>query len=283
MPDRLINLLLLKLKIVAIVFIVALIGLVSVSFTTTQRLADDIWKQLGVTKVEGTSNIKESFLSGYLYYYSARNAKNIAAGDRAAVAKDLMIYAKQYLSSEGFKKEYAKIRKDATPMPSQFKVRDKEEIRKEKIAEAEKIIRESEETVKKNPQMKDIMKIGLDYQKKNLADYKDPNSKLIQQYWQNDKDRYDSDVRYYNESMKRWEKDYPENFSVILKQRLQTYLDLAATVDFNAELKQVGKKKKFVNPVYEGKADNWKQIYRAGKDVYEVTKVFAQQWLSELK
>jgi hypothetical protein len=57
---------------------------------------------------------------------------------------------------------------------------------------------------------------------------------------------------------------------------------VAGTVDFNAELVEKDRKKKFVNRAYEGKNYEWKMIFRAGKDVYDVAKVFAEQWLKEL-
>ena len=77
-----------------------------------------------------------------------------------------------------------------------------------------------------------------------------------------------------------------KNFQLItgkkIKERLNHFLELAATVDFNAELKQVGKMRKFVNPQYEGKAYDWKQIFRAGKEVIEPARQVAEQWLKEL-
>jgi hypothetical protein len=63
---------------------------------------------------------------------------------------------------------------------------------------------------------------------------------------------------------------------------LQKFIDLASTVDFSAELKLVNGKKKFVNPLYEAKAYDWKQVFRAGKDVIEPAMTFAQQWIKEL-
>ena len=44
----------------------------------------------------------------------------------------------------------------------------------------------------------------------------------------------------------------------------------------------VNGKKKFVNPTYEGKSYNWKQIYRAGREVIEPAISFAEQWIREI-
>ncbi len=282
MTDRMMNILLIKLKVIAFVLGVALISLFSFSFTTSERLADDIWKQLGMTKVQGTDGVKQSFLNGYLHYYGARNARNIAAGNRGAVAKDLLTYTKQYISSETFRKEYDMLRKQAKPLPSDRKPKTKEEIRKEEIAKLEKSIKESEEIMKTSAEMAKIMKPIVEMNRKSIEDYKKPDNKTIDYMYQDELNRAERDKQYYRESMVRWEKEFPVDYRQLVAARLQKYLDLAATVDFNAELKQAGNKKKFVNPVYEGKAYDWKQIYRAGKEVYTVAKPFAEQWIKEL-
>ena len=197
------------------------------------------------------------------------------------MAKDLLTYTKQYVSSPIFKNEYEKLRKDAKPEEEVVKLRSKEEIRKEKIAETEKSIAKTVEIMKQKDMVK-VMQPTLDILKKTLEDYKQPNNKYIEAFYQYEIREGEDRKRSYLERLARWEKEYPENFNVKIKERLQQFLTLSATVDFDAELKQVGNKKKFVNPTYEGKPYDWKQIYRAGKDVIEPTRVFAEKWLSEL-
>ncbi len=60
-------------------------------------------------------------------------------------------------------------------------------------------------------------------------------------------------------------------------------LETTKDVDFNAKLTEQYGKKRFVNPAYEAKSAEWKMAFRAGKEVTEVTRSFAQQWLNELK
>lgn len=282
MTDRLFNLLLIKLKVMLIIFLLTLISLFSFSFTTSRQLAADIWAQLGMTRAQGTDGIKQSFLNGYLYYYGAKNAKNVAAGNRGAITKDLLTYTRQYVNSDAFKKEYEQLRKDAKPAEPENKVRSKEEIRKEKIAETEKSIRDAEATMKVSADMARIMKPTVDMLKKTLEDYKKPDSKNIESYFLYEKNENASRLRSYQERLTNWEKEYPVDYREKIKQRLQKFIDLSVTVDFTAALKQVGNKKKFVNPVYEGKAYDWKQIYRAGREVIEPARQFAEQWIKEL-
>lgn len=284
MTDKLMHFLLIKLKVIAVALLLALFSFFLFSFNTSKRMADDIWKQLGMSKTQGMEGIKQSFVYGYLDVYSARNAKNIAIGDRAAVVKDLLAYTKQFVNSDAFRKEYASARAASKPIAPEAKVISKENIRKEKIAETEKSIKGAEKTSKEmGAEMEKALKPTIDLLKKDLEDYKSPNSKNVEMIYQNDLREQADRQRDYEERLVKWEKNNPVDCKVVIKQRLQKYIELASTVDFNAELKVVGKKKKFVNPQYEGKANDWKTIFRAGKEVYDVAKPFAEQWLKELE
>jgi hypothetical protein len=264
---------------------IGLIVLIAVSFSfmsfKMHKFYTDVWQQLGISKEKGLRNIEESFLNGYFHYYGAEKAKNIVAGDRAAIAKDLLLYVKQQVGSNDFKAQYEQQRKNAKPVQHEQKLKTKEEIRKEKIEEMEKSIRETEANMKTmKPEMVKALQPMLEILKNNLKDYKDPNSKMIDLFYQSEKMNQDNNVRSYEESMKQWEEQYPADYRQLIKQRLQKFIDLASTVDFSAELKLVNGKKKFVNPVYE--AYDWKQVFRAGKDVIEPAMAFAQQWIKEL-
>lgn len=252
------------------------------AFNTAHTLADGIWARLGMNKEQGIESAKNSFMGGYLNYYGARNIKSIVKGDRVAVAGELLATVKQYINSDAFKKEYdlnreqSKPRQDATPM------RTKEEVRRDEIAKNEKWLKQSEDLVKKTPSLANNMQSVIDTYKKNITDYKDPNNKTIENYYQGEKANYERAVTRYKNDLVKWQETHPEDYRQIIKKRLQSFLDLSSTVDFNAELKEVNGKQKFVNPAYEGKPADWKEVFRAGKDVTEVSRKFAQQWLEEL-
>ena len=50
-----------------------------------KKVADDIWQQLGISQNDADLNIRSSFQNGAFYYYGAKNAAKIAAGDRISV------------------------------------------------------------------------------------------------------------------------------------------------------------------------------------------------------
>jgi hypothetical protein len=252
---------------------------------SVKKCADDIWIQLGLTEQKGNENIRLSFLQGYLYTYGVKSAKNIATGNRAAVTKDLLTYAKQYTAGDEFKKEYERSRQAAKPMePWRKTAKTKEEIRKEKIAETEKSVAELEKNIPTyTADVKKIMQPLLESQKATLRDYKDPNSQMIEMLAQGEKTAVENDWNSYKDQLTKWEEGYPANMNAFIKRRLQQYLDVQSTVDFSAALKDVNGKKKFVNSAYEYKPADWKKVYRAGKEVNDVARQFAEAWIKELQ
>ncbi len=282
MQQRILKLLLLQLRITGALLAATLFTALIMSFTA-KKILTDVWQQLGISKEKGLRNIEESFMNGYFHYYGAEKAKTILSGNRAAIAKDLMTYTRQQISSETFKKQYELERKNAKPAAYATQLKTKEEIRKEKIEETEKSIRETEANFKTmKPDMVKALQPMMEMLKNNLKDYKDPNSSMIELFYQSEVLGKESNERSYEESLKNWEKEYPADYREFVKRRLQKFVDLAKTVDFSAELKVVNGKKKFVNPTYEAKPYDWKQIYRAGKEVIEPAIAFAQQWIQEL-
>lgn len=74
------------------------------------------------------------------------------------------------------------------------------------------------------------------------------------------------------------EKNYPPDAVDMVKKRLNDFLEISATVDFDAEVSGG----MFVNPEYQKKSSWWKMCYRAGKDVVAAAREEAQKWLDEL-
>lgn len=253
------------------------------SFVVADRLAEDIWKRLGITRQEATDKISRSFIEGYLQYYGVKGVKNLAVNDRTAVAKDLMTFSKQYLGTPTFKAEYDKVRAMYKPVEPVDNTPTKEQVRQKEINSMKEAIQNLEKVAKTLPadQQKDFKSTITMYQEK-IKEYQDPNSKMIEMIWQGKVDESKREADRYKEAVKKWEVNYPADHKAFVKGRLQHYLDVAKTVDFSAALVEKGGKQRFVNPSYQGKNNEWKMIFRAGKDVYDETKPFVEQWLKEL-
>lgn len=250
-----------------------------------KKITDDIWKMLGISRQAGTDGIKNSFLNGYLSYYGVRNAKNIAVNDRAAIAKDLLNYAKEYISGAEFKKQYDELRKSAKPQEPVIKpLRSVSEIQKAEIAKTEKGIKDTEKTIKEvNAQMAKGIQPVLDMLRKNLKDYQNPNHEYFAAIAMGEKYQQENEEKRYKERMQQWEKSYPENLNHFIGDKLKKMLDYTKGIDYNAALVEKYGKKRFVNPAYESKGTEWKQGFRAGKDITEPARAFAEKWLTELK
>jgi hypothetical protein len=270
------------LKVTCIVCMVIFSSLALISFKS-QQVYGDLWSQLGLGKQDGTDKIKESFLYGYLQYYGARNIKNIVAGDRAATAKSLLEYTRQYVESEGFKKEYTNHRNGAKPaLPNQPK--NLEQIRKENVESIKNSIAETEKGMKTiDEQYKKIYENSLIMLKKQLKEYEDPNNKMLKFIAESEQQQYEQHMQEYEANTKAWEVKFPASHLAFVKARLQQVLDATADVDFNAQLVERNNKKYFVNRDYERKSANWKYAFRAGKEVTQTVRQYAEQWVKEIK
>ena len=259
-----------------------LIILQQITSSFSRNMAETIWQQLGLSQQQGTDQIRHSFATGYSNFYGARNAKNIALGNRTAVAKNLFLFTKTYISSAEFKNYYAKERAASRPMePSPAK--SKEDIRRDLIADTEKNIKDAEKAMANmSADLKKAMLPAVADAKKQLEEYKKPDNKIVEIHFQGEQSRYKMDNEKYEKDLLFWQNNYPEDIRQLIKNRLEKYLSLAATVDFEAELILKNGKKKFANPVYESKHSDWKTIFRAGKDVYQTVKPLAEEWLRML-
>ena len=250
-----------------------------------KKMTDDVWKMLGLSRSTGTDAVKNSFLNGYLYHYGARNFKNIAVNDRAAIAKDMLNYTKEYIGGADFKKQYEELRKNAKPQEPILKpLRSIAEIQKDEIAKTEKSIKDSEKTLKEvNAEMAKAIQPMVDMLRKNLKDYQNPNHEYFSAIAMGEKYQQEGQVKNYKDYMKKWETDFPENINAFIGDKLKKMLEYTRDIDYNAALVEKYGKKRFVNPAYEGKRTEWKQGFRAGSEVTEQARSFAEKWLGELK
>jgi len=263
--------------------LIAIFSLFILSFKTSEKAVTDVWKQLGLTQQQGSEKIKNAFLYGYIENSIYKNVRHLASGNKAAIARDLMAYTKTYLNGAAFKAAYAKERAASKPETLSLVPVSKEGIRKERIAELRKNIREAEESVKKMPALEKSAQKTIAGYEKAIKDYESPDSKMLNTFYETAVSQQQNKQQQYDKKMKAWQEDYPENPKEKVKKYLEKYLAIAPTVDFDAELTQKNNLKVFANPAYESKNHDWKRIYRGGKDVYNAMKPLAEQWLKELQ
>jgi hypothetical protein len=264
-----------------VIFILALISLFLFSFTV-QKMQADFLKELGINKTEADKKISGSILGGYLDAYGARSVKNIALGNRTAVAADLLNYVKQYVNTVPFKNEYSTLKESHKPVEN--KPKTPEQIRQETIDAYKKSVAQMEETLKKaDANTKPVFEKMLVESKKYLKDAEDPKNESMAGYANAYPGMVEASQAAYAGQLKQWEAEYPANHILFVKQRLQQFLEETRDIDYAAQLTNKNGKQVFLNPAYEKKSNRWKMAYRAGKEVVEPAREFVQQWVTEIK
>jgi hypothetical protein len=269
-------------RLCALITILAVLSLFLFSFTVNNNYADEFLKQLGISKATADNKMNSGFLSGSFDEYGLSKAKNIATGNRAAIVKDVVSYAKKYTAGDAFIKQYNEMRLKEKPEASSLK--SPELMQKETIAEARKNVADAEANLKKaDASLKSVFETVLKEAKKQQADAENPNNKILVSYRKN----YERGVKDAEAGNKRlmdeWEAKYPTNHMLYVKIRLQQFLEETKDVDFNAQLVAKNGKKYFVNKEYEGKGKRWKMAFRAGKESVEAARTLVQQWITEIK
>lgn len=250
---------------------------------TAQRFTDDFLKQLGITKQSADEKIVNSILGGYIDTYGAKNAKNIALGNRKAVTLDLLGYIKKYVGSAAFVKEYNDLRDRNKPKEEVLQTPD--EMQASQIALYKKNVADIETNMKNTTDatVKKFFETSLEQAKKSLKDAEDPNNKYLASYRKNYPQSVKNFKDSYDRSVSGWNSKYPQNQLLFVKKRLQEFLSATNNIDFSAELTERNGKKVFVNSEYEHKDGKWKMAFRAGKEVVEPAREFVQKWIDEIK
>lgn len=189
----------------------------------------------------------------------ARLLPAVIKGDKNGAARELCSYVKMYVNSSDFMNDYNKRRDAAKPTTEPWRP-DAEMIQSQRqsVKEMDKQLADLKKQKGISPDIIAAYEKGIQDQKKNLANWEDPHPNLT-----------------------RWEKHYPADPAPLVKQKLQDYLALVASVDFDAALTAPDKYKKvkFVNPAYEKQSLKWKACFRAGKEVNDIITIFVKEWL----
>ncbi|GAB3989553.1 hypothetical protein GCM10028807_14710 [Spirosoma daeguense] len=73
------------------------------------------------------------------------------------------------------------------------------------------------------------------------------------------------------------------NPDVAIKKRLREFIKLTESVDFDAKVMPQGSKLEFVRADYRNQSDEWKLLYRIGREPVLAARDVAKNWLNELK
>ncbi len=247
---------------------IILIVLPAVLVLSSYRYGEDIITKLGLDHANAQNHILANFTGGFGNSFGedaffrlpyAKLLPSVIAGDKVGSAKELLAYIKMYCNSAEFVEAYNKKRVGSKPTsePPRMDEETLENMRKSNKEMALQLA-EMKKDPKQNAQVIPIYENMLSEQNKLQAEWEDPTP-----------------------NMTKWKREFPENPAIAVKNRLEDYLKLVSTVDFNAQLTAPDKYKikKFVNSDYEEKSGEWKACFRAGKEVNDAVTTSVKDWL----
>lgn len=262
-------------------FVAAAAVLIAVG--TATLLAQSTLADFGISEASLKNGIVGSLIHGGVPVYPNRKAFNSASPAlRAAFVKNLMAAAKAYTETAAFKADYEKKRASAKPSAPASKGSADEQYAKQLEQQQKSLAEMKANVAKMSPDMQKQMAPVIKQMEEMYAKQaKDPQmaSMMKQGYSM----QAQGDQKSYQESMARYEKEYPADPKVLIANRLREFLDLSKDVRFDAKLVPNGYgKMKFADPQYESKPDQWKMCYRVGKEPVEAARAFATEWLKQL-
>lgn len=254
----------------------------------------DVLQQLKITQQEANDYVLQTVQYEHLSYPSS--ARYVPASARVETAKAVIALAKTYTQSATFKSAYViwwKEQEPAQPETVEQRIKSVEDEKKRNEQGAD----EGEANLRKqiaattDPQMKKSLQEALDgymeAKKQMDAQMQSPEMKqMAADMVVNQRKQFEEDFKKETEAYKQkyadWQLRKDPNNAV--RKMLKKYLELAPTVDFNAQTtaNQSGVKM-FAKPEYQAKSGEWKMCYRAGKEVNDAVRPLVQQWLNELK
>ncbi len=270
-----------------------LVAAVAVSaLCVTALMAEDVLTTLGVRPNDAQATLFEVLGTGRQYQNPGKIAFLKATGEaRAALVNGALTWAKEYTESPEFARRYATTRTQGEPRISggrkwsaEEELNRRQAFLEQRIANEKKRL-EAPPSPRQTPEQQEAArKASEDLIKRTetaLAPYKDPVARAeLRKPWEAEDQRY-------KEEHARWEQDYPADYRLAVAKRLREFLTLAATVDFGAKLvpckNSWQRHSCFADPAYEKKPDEWKRLYRAGKQPVEAARTFATNWLGELE
>jgi hypothetical protein len=267
----------------------AVLGL---ALCVTVVIAQDALTMLGVRPDQAKATLFEALNSGRLYQDAAKNAFLKATnGARVAMVNGALTWAKEYTESPEFAKRYATIRTGAEPRLSMRRTWSAEEeltrrqaLLDQRIATEKKRL-EQPSSPRQTPEQQKAQRESTEQRIRNMetdrARYDDPIARAEM------RKPLEAEEEEVKKGHARWEQDYPPDYRVAVAKRLRDFLTLSESVDFGAKLVPCKDSWQhhscFADPTYEKKSEEWKRLYRAGKEPVEAARAFATTWLRDVE
>jgi hypothetical protein len=251
-----------------------LLLVVTVSVTAAQS---DVLRALRTNPPDAQQNVF-STLTGGSISLSGDSAVFRAASpeQRATLVRGVVAFARAYTAGAAFTRQYAE-------------QRDSEKPEADRAADANDPLRAQQDGIRQMeaslrslpPDTRRQMEQQIAQMKTQLAaQSSDPSQKALREQLAAQQAR--DSAASHKQRMAEWNATYPADPRALIARRLRAFLDLSATVDFDARLERRDGKMRFVDEALEAKPLEWKMLYRAGKPAVDAARAAAQDWLRTL-
>ncbi len=258
---------------------------VALAFHLSDDESTQLLKKLGVPEEDARDYVWLDFSHAIFSYPRTDQILAIAKGDRPAVVKGLVEFAKAYTQSEDFRKRYETFRQAKKPEPPDPQ-KSMYQLRQEQKEQLKRNLDEVESGAKNAPpEMKEQYDKLIDNLRASVKSVDDPNNPMFSPELEKAlQQEYDVQLANHRNDSLEWARRWPAEPKPMLARGLKKFLDVSSNVDYNAAL--VRDKSGFMffaNPDYERKPPEWKVCYRAGKATVEAARTAAGKWLTELE
>ena len=247
----------------------------------TFQAGSDVMAKLGVSPAAATEGMLDALASGTAFNAAAIKAfKALPASARAEVVRSALTWIKARTESAEFKASYAKMREDEKPKPPEAVPSVEDQMKKQK-ADVEKSIAEMQKNMAGlDPATRKGLEDAIKMMRKQVEEMQKPEQMAIMR--QAAEMQAAESKRDYQERLKKWEEKIPTDPKLLIARRIRDFLEVSRDVDYSAKLVPAGPLMRFADARYEGKRDEWKLCFRAGKEATEAARAFASSWLADL-
>jgi hypothetical protein len=253
---------------------------IAVSLLMLFSFTDGILQQLALSEGEAKESIRTNFMKGELYVPDNKTIKGLAVAKRALTVKELGGYIRQYLESQEFNKAYQEARAAARPAGKG----DLKALINERLSVIGEELKDAEEKVKTaSSDIKKLYELSVNQLKQERDALKNSTHPMHKDYVANLEEESEESITQRKMAADYFNKDYPPTVRELIQLRLQKFLEVSASIDFNAKLVQQGQVTVFADPALEAKDGNWKKLFRTGPETIGAARLFAKQWLQDLQ
>ncbi|HSL20564.1 MAG TPA: hypothetical protein VK886_03450 [Vicinamibacterales bacterium] len=243
------------------------------------RQGAGILQQLSIDDSQAQDSFFNALWSGSRWIPGGQHVfKAAGPEEKAAIVRAVGTLVKAYTRTPAFRNRYAEYWERNKPQPD--KPPPSLDAQNKEMDEA---LRKMEESIKTMPpEMQEEMKQTVAALKaQQEASRKDPQVRAMLE--RGAKMQQEQSAARLKEELRAYEAEHPRNIDALIAKRLKDFLDVSASVDYNARLVKQGNVMRFASPDLENKPDEWKLCFRAGKQATDAARAFAMEWLKELK